>query len=292
MERDEKQLDAEVDIVTPENIAFRYQVAGPFRRLPAYLIDLAIRVAIMVGLSIALYFLGFVLQGLSVTILLVIAFLMEWFYGGIFETMWNGQTPGKRMMGLRVLTADGRPLTSMQAIMRNVLRTVDLFPLVPLNALVPELGPLPIPLFLVGLIVCTMNNRYQRLGDLVCNTIVVIEDRGGLMAAAKLEDPRAAQLAEFLPPNFVVSRTLAQALAIYVERRPYFSLQRRREIAAHIAEPLMAKFGFPPDTSYDLLLCALYHNTFIAERTGDIGGDHRPLGMPEQPQVGGITFLS
>lgn len=296
MDRGEKPLDAEMDVVTPENISFRYQVAGPFRRLPAFLIDLAIRFGVMLALVLVLSFLGFVLQGMAELILLISWFLMEWFYGGLFEGLWGGQTPGKRLMGLRVLTADGHPVTLLQAVIRNLLRIVDFFPMFPLNALFMNQSPFPVPLFLVGLVSCALNDRYQRLGDLVCNTIVVIEDRGGLLATARLEDPRAAQLAQFIPPTFVVNSTLAQSLAIYVERRPYFSLPRRKEIARHIAEPLLARFGFPPDTSYDLLLCALYYNTFIAEKTGEVGGDHRPLGMPEQAggpsPTPGITFLS
>jgi len=86
---------------------------------------------------------------------------------------------------------------------------------------------------------------------------------------ARLEDPRAIQLAAYLPPNFVVSRSLAKSLATYVERRRFFTPPRRREVARHLAIPLLERFGLPPDTSYDLLLCALYYRTFIADRSQD-----------------------
>jgi hypothetical protein len=86
---------------------------------------------------------------------------------------------------------------------------------------------------------------------------------------AKLDDPRAIQLAAYLPPNFVVPRSMARALATYVERRRFFSLPRRREVAKHLAEPLLERFSLPMDTSYDLLLCALYYRTFIADRSQD-----------------------
>ena len=122
---------------------------------------------------------------------------------------------------------------------------------------------------MAGLLTMTMNRRFQRLGDLVCGTMVVIEERHWLTGVAKLEDPRAAQLAEYLPADFRVSRSLAQSLATYVERRRFFSAARRREVARHLAEPLLEQFGMRRDTSHDLLLCALYYRTFVADRAAD-----------------------
>ena len=55
--------------------------------------------------------------------------MLFWFYGGLFETFWNGQTPGKRLLGIRVITLDGQPINALQAILRNVLRIVDAQPL-------------------------------------------------------------------------------------------------------------------------------------------------------------------
>jgi hypothetical protein len=119
------------------------------------------------------------------------------------------------------------------------------------------------------IIVMMLSRKYQRLGDLVAGTIVVVEERQWLTGVAKLDDPRAIQLAAYLPPNFVVSRSLAKVLATYVERRRFFTPPRRREVARHLAIPLLDRFGLPPDTSYDLLLCALYYRTFIADRSDD-----------------------
>ncbi|MCE9527749.1 MAG: RDD family protein, partial [Planctomycetales bacterium] len=172
-------------------------------------------------------------------------------FGGMCETFFNGQTPGKWLLGLRTLTYEGQPISALQAIFRNLMRAADL--------LMP----------LLGLTVMMFNRRFQRLGDLVAGTIVVVEERHWLTGVAKLDDPRAIQLAAYLPPNFVVSRSLARALATYVERRKFFSPPRRREVAKHLAEPLLVKFGLPPDTSYDLLLCSLFYRTFIADRGDD-----------------------
>ena len=263
-----KSIDSTIQIVTPENIAFEYRVAGPFRRLPAFLIDLALR---MVFFFIIMFLLSFVAPlfgaGMTMAFGIVLAFVLEWFYGGLFETFMNGQTPGKWMLGLRVLTIDGQPITGLQAVMRNILRAVDTMPWVSLQALGTDVPIYIFPLFTLGLVSMALNDRYQRLGDLVCGTMVVVEERTWLRGAAKLEDPRAAQLAQLIPANFIMSRTLSRAIALYVDRRERLPVGRRREVARHLAEPLLRQFQLPPDTSYDLLLCALYHRKFIG---GDV----------------------
>src|SRR5262245_17325357 len=251
----DKPLDATIQVVTPENIAFEYRLAGPFRRLPALILDYFIRglaeFALFLGLAFSI---GMVSSGLFLFLFLVVSWVIDWFYGVLFETFMNGQTPGKYIMGLRVLSDNGQPIDGMQAALRNILRVADMF-------------------FAVGLIASFFNTKYKRLGDLVAGTIVVVEERQWLTGVAKLDDPRAIQLAAYLPPNFVVSRSMAKTLATYVERRRYFTPPRRREVARHLAEPLLERFGLPADTSYDLLLCALYYRTFIADR----GQDERML---------------
>jgi uncharacterized RDD family membrane protein YckC len=254
MAKRNEHIDSVIRVVTPENIAFEYRLAGPFRRLPALLIDYAILVAGMIILSIVTSLtVSFLSPGLAMALILLAWFVSQWFYMGLFETYMNGQTPGKRLVGLRVLTTDGQPVNGMQSIMRNFFRGADLFPAMPI----------------IGLVVMSCNQRSQRLGDLVAGTIVVVERNSWLTGVAKLEDHRAIQLASYLPPNFIVSRQLARALATYVERRRFFSPLRRREVARHLGEPLLEKFGLPADTSYDLLLCALYYRTFIADRHED-----------------------
>ena len=270
MANDLDQIDSSVGVVTPENIAIRYQVAGPFRRLPAYVIDVCVRLLVLALIGIVLLFTPIGLLRLG--IFLVIWFAIEWFYGGLFETYWNGQTPGKRAMGIRVLSIDGQPINGMQAILRNILRYVDLMPLLSAESLGVPAAAYVIPSFFVGLVVAATNNRFQRLGDMVCETMVVIDERSWQKEVVKLDDPRAAQLAGYVPANFQASPSLARALAAYVERRKLFSWIRRCEIARHLGEPLLARFGLAADTSYDLLMCALYHRTFIAKGADDEGG--------------------
>jgi uncharacterized RDD family membrane protein YckC len=274
------QIDSTIEIVTPENIAFHYRVAGPFRRFPAFFVDMLVRWALVLVIGIACSAAGMVLGGAAIALLFVTYFVLEWFYGGLFETFMNGQTPGKWALGIRVLSLDGQPINGVQAVMRNVLRFADMMPLISLQVF----GGPPyyvFPTFVLGLLTMTLSRHFQRFGDLVCGTIVVMEERYWLTGVARIEDQRARELAEYLPLDFRVSRSLARALAAYVDRRRFFSSDRRREVARHLAQPLLERFGFPEDTSYDLLLCALYHRTFVARHPGE---------LPE-PDAGGSPFL-
>ncbi|GAA4430362.1 RDD family protein [Bremerella cremea] len=286
-------IDSQFKVVTPENIAFNYQVAGPFRRLLAFLLDLFIRLAVVVAFFILLGVLGvgnaFVQAGLGDLMMALgtlAVFFFNWFYMAAFEYWWNGTTPGKRLLNLRVTTDEGEPINLFQSAVRNLFRYVDMWPMVPLPFawMREQMTADPIVVtFLFALIVPIFNNRFQRIGDLIAGTMVVIEDRSWLMKVAKIEDDRARLLADYIPPNFVAPRSMVKAVATYVERRRYFTTARRREIARHLAEPLLEKFGLPDDTSYDLLLCALYYRTFLSRHSSDgVRDDGQLLQNPEQ----------
>jgi uncharacterized RDD family membrane protein YckC len=95
-----------------------------------------------------------------IAFLILIAFAIVLGYFIIFEWWWNGQTPGKRWLKLRVIREDGRPITFWEAAIRNLLRLVDI---------------LPFPFYSIGLICVFANARDQRVGDLVAGTVVVRE---------------------------------------------------------------------------------------------------------------------
>jgi uncharacterized RDD family membrane protein YckC len=271
-----RQLDSRIEIVTPENIAFHYVLAGPFRRLPAYLIDVAIRLVALVAIGVAAAVAGIAgVGGLGIGVWLVSWFVLSWFYGGLFETLWNGQTPGKRLLGLRVLAVDGRPINALQAVLRNVLRDVDALPMIGYG------GAAGIPLYMLGLVTMAANNRYQRLGDLACGTIVVVEKRSRLRGLAQIAHGEVLEFAQHLPPSFVAGQAMAQALSVYVGRRELFSPARRYELARTLAEPLCERLNLPAYTNPDLLLCALYYRAFIADRPG-AGGDRKSARPPAE----------
>jgi len=254
-------LDTRIEIVTPENIALKYRVAGPFRRLPAYLIDLTIRLAaILITLILLIFVFGIVgLGGVGVGITLVAALLLEWFYGGLFETFWNGQTPGKRLLRIRVLSMDGQPIGGLQAVVRNVLRAVDAMPVFLVQ----------LPTYQLGLLTTAMNNRYQRLGDLAAGTMVVVEEPSYRYGVIRFKELEVLLLAEKIPAHFTANRSLGLALSSYVLRRGGLPWSRRYEIARHLAEPLQARFALPAETNPDLLLCAVYHRVFFAAETAE-----------------------
>ncbi len=251
---DQPPIDGVIEVVTPENIMIHYRAAGPYRRVLAFAIDIT-----LLGVTLAIMWMaiGFVAtslgvgSGLGSGLGLVGMFILWWGWCAIQEAMWNGRTLGKMATGLRVLTIDGQPIQWSHALLRGLMQGIDLSP--------------PI----TGYIVMAMNDRYQRLGDWAAGTIVIKEDRQWLMGVAKIDDPRAIQLAAYLPPDLEVSKTLAKALATYVERRRFFMATRRSEIARHLGAPLLRQFGLPPDTSHDLLLCAMYYRTFIGDHKDD-----------------------
>lgn len=290
------RIDDVIEIPTPEKIAFEYEIAGPVRRLLAWVLDVLLvqlgywAVIIAIGMLFA-WLAGLagavtpalvdLAGGLFTFVALAGSFVVYWFYGAWMEAKFNGQTLGKRWTSLRVLSRDGGAVSSGQAILRNLFRYADLMPIVPVHFFLfdPELVPasefaLPLPTMMTGLIVMTVLPGFRRLGDLVAGTMVVCERGGNLPDAAVFDDPRVAQLAGAVPGSFRVSQRLAAALASYVDRRRRLGPDRSAEIAAHIGPVLVAETGFPADTNHDLLLCGLYYRTFVIAE-----GEHRPRGV-------------
>ena len=262
------KLDTAVTIVTPENIEFSYRLAGPFRRFGAFLIDLLLKIVVFIIVLIFSAFTGISAllgQGLTSFVILVGMFLLDWFYGMVWETMWSGQTPGKRLFSLRVIGCDGRPINGVQAALRNLLRVADLGVPASVQIFSPDAPPgYILPTFTVGLITMSITRRFQRVCDLAADTMVIVEERAWQPLLFKIEDGRAESLAEYIPADFVVPISMAKALSLYVAKRSTLPLSRRYELAKHLADPLIAKFGFLPDTSPDLLLCALYLHAFYS----------------------------
>lgn len=266
-----RPLDTTIEVVTPENIAFQYQLAGPFRRLPAYIIDILVRYAIMLCIAITLWLMiGLlaieILGAFAVGTILVSYFLISWFYGASMETYFNGRTVGKWMFGIRVIDVEGCPITGRRAIIRNLLRVADLAPMAALPQLALDVPPVFfIPTGIIGLITVICTRRMQRLGDVAAGTMVIVDEKIWQLPIAKIDDPRVAPLASFIPGDYTVSRSMARTLAIYVERRHYLTPGRRVEIARHLAIPLIERFDFVPNVDFDLLMLAIYYRTFLAD---------------------------
>jgi uncharacterized RDD family membrane protein YckC len=275
-------LDTTIAVKTPENIAFDYQLAGPFRRLPAYLIDLAVRwgviIGMVAGIAMTIGLLDF--SGLGPFALaagFILYFVISWFYGTILETYFNGRTVGKWACGIRAIDVDGRPISGKRALIRNLLRIADLAPLAAVSQIAEDVPPIfLIPTGMIGLVSMICTRRMQRLGDLAAGTMVIVDERSWRLPVAKVDDPRVPALASFVPGDYRVSRSMARTLAIYAERRHYLTPARRREVARHLTIPLVERFEFRRDIDPDLLMYALYYKTFLSDSSAELA-DLGPL---------------
>jgi len=201
----------------------------------------------------------------SFGLIAIIAALAFWFYGAVCETLRNGQTFGKQMANIRVLSTDGSAIDGVQAMIRNLFRFLDIMPFMPAAIFFVfdyYEDAYRLPLFLAGLICMVMSKKFQRIGDLMAGTMVVLVERDWAPELASFSDPRVAKLAEMIPNDFVVSPSMAKALAAFVEATPRLGPEHSSEIAGRLATPLKETFEFPKDMDATLLLCALYFKTF------------------------------
>lgn len=298
MQPESEKLDCYVKVVTPENIEFEYALAGPYQRLPAFLFDVGVRVLVY----IALMFIGAMVlslvplgEGLVMVLAFLTFFAMSWFYGVFFEARFNGRTPGKMVFKLRAISTDGRPINASQAALRNMLRLADMNVLLSFQIFSPEAPPFyAIPTMIFGLICMTFTRRMQRIGDLAAGTMVVSEHQKSTPWNLQPEDLRAFGLAELIPASFQPSSTLAQTIGLYMENRRRLNPLRRNDVAKHLADPLIRQFELLPDTSPDLLLCALYVRTFMSEEQRETGRQRmRELTQPRHAnaQLGSAGML-
>lgn len=275
-------LDTTIGVVTPENIAFEYQLAGPFRRLPAYAIDVAVRWIAIAILAIGINLLGALINysllgPFAIAAGFITYFLISWFYGTVMETYFNGRTVGKWACGIRVIDVEGRPISGRRALIRNLLRIADMGPMYAISNLSEDVPPIfMVPTGMIGLATMMMTRRMQRLGDLAAGTMVIIDERVWKMPVTKVEDPRFPALAAYLPADFRISRSMARTLAVYAERRQFLTPARRREIARHLTVPLSDRLEFRQDMDPDFLMRLLYYKAYLADRS-DVVPDHASL---------------
>ena len=287
-------IDTMMLVKTPENISFQYEISGPFYRFIAYLADLVfafggyfaaigllyfllIMTALLIGSAIGNIPQFFELfAGVVFGLVLVGFFVVYWFYGAYMETRFNGQTLGKRLCGIRVISVDGHAIDGVQATLRNFFRFLDIMPIVPLQMLFGLEAQVlfAIPTFLRGLVVMSLNRKFQRVGDLVAGTVVIFEEKKHRPDLIEFEDERVPKLAELIPADFVASRGLTQVVAEFAEERKYLAPQRSADIAKHLAGPLMDRFGILGNTDPDLFMCSLYHRLFVNQegREPQLGG--------------------
>ncbi|UOG90933.1 MAG: RDD family protein [Candidatus Thiothrix sulfatifontis] len=197
------KLDTTYTVNTPEGIALQLSPAGPAPRLLAWLVDLLLR-----GLVSALLFIGLALLGeMGIGIALILTFLLEWFYPVYFELRHQGQTPGKKMLDIYVAHADASPITFSASLVRNLLRVVDFLPL----------------LYGFGLASMLLNQRFQRLGDLAANTVVLHKIRA--------DTPNPMSAVEAIRPEVTLTLPEQQAIMLFAQRSHTLAPARLDELA-------------------------------------------------------------
>jgi uncharacterized RDD family membrane protein YckC len=224
-------LDTTAEIETPEHVRFRYHVAGPAKRALAYLIDLLVRGAIVVGIAFVAGLSGLAgggeLAQASTGIVLFVYWAVDWTYYVFFETLWNGRTPGKRALNLRVITESGHPLRFWDSVLRNLVRAADFLPFA----------------YAIGLVVMGRDARFRRLGDMAAGTIVVVEERSSVAGPLVVDPPPSPAELRALPQRLPLSGDELDAIELFLRRAGKLSRGRELELAEMAAPVFAARLG-------------------------------------------------
>jgi uncharacterized RDD family membrane protein YckC len=235
-------LDDELVIETPERVELHYILANVGNRFLAAAIDHLIQagasVALLVITGLMTSWNFFSSIGAWTAALMVLSlFLIYWGYFVAFETLWNGQTPGKRIMRLRVVREDGRPVRFFEVFVRNLLRlTIDFQPL---------------PSYAVGVISIIFSTRSKRIGDFVAGTVVVKErateapSLDEIIKISEIEQQRTerAAPAPFSANTRLLTERELRAVETFLKRRFELPAPSRLALASRIAQPIAAKLG-------------------------------------------------
>jgi uncharacterized RDD family membrane protein YckC len=232
-----------LEIQTPENVAFGYQIAGIGSRFLASLLDTMIIVLLQVVVLIVLTLIIRSVDGsvfsdqISAWVYAIFGLVAAVFYWGyyvFFEMLWNGQSPGKRWVGLRVIRGDGTPITLSESLIRNLARLVDFLPAA----------------YGIGIVTMFIDKQSRRLGDLAAGTLVV-QDR----APITMQDLAVKRTVHLRPwanvslDGFPIERLTNNDLSLiedFLLRRD--QLTHREALAIQILNTLYQRLGLPLPT--------------------------------------------
>ena len=261
-----------LEIETPERVRIRYELAGIGSRFAAGTIDVLLLGFLWVVLGLVLVFAAGVTQRQIEEEWRVIA-LAAWgvalaitwsFYLG-FELLWDGQTPGKRVMRLRVVSDEGGPAPASAIVVRNVLRVADMLPAVFVHTL--------------GGIVMFVNGRSKRIGDLAAGTVVV-QEREVVLSLDRL--PRGVM--DELSGDELSGDDRAR-LKQFVSRRREMRAESRAHVAELLAADLRERHDLP-DTDAESLLVLLAGGRRPSELR-DLRGPTLEADEPPPPRADG-----
>jgi uncharacterized RDD family membrane protein YckC len=216
-------------IDTPEHIALEFTLASAGSRFLALAVDTLIQAGVFVAVSLLALGIATV-AAIAVrdfapwvlAILVFSGFILYYAYFAFFEAIWSGQTPGKRIVGLRVIATSGRPLGVFEAILRNLLRIVDQMPVI----------------YAVGIFSVFLTERNQRLGDLAAGTVVVHDRQIDREALGRAPSSTTVRLgAARLTPEEV------QTIETFLRRRDDLPYEMRDKSGGQLAKHVRARLG-------------------------------------------------
>lgn len=248
------------EIVTPDAVALALEPATVGSRGAAYLVDLAILTTGIFALSVAeavFGFGGFVPGWAGIVVVLLLAFVWQFGYPIGFETTWRGRTPGKALLGLRVVTVEGAPVRVRHAAIRATVGLLEL---------TATLGA-------VAIVSSFASARGQRLGDLAAGTVVVRERRAG----------PGMQVERFVPPpGFEPYTAQLDASAVgtaeyatirdTLRRAPTLPSEARRRVTEQLASALLGRVTPPPPAGLDAESWLHCVAAAVQARPGSLGG--------------------
>jgi uncharacterized membrane protein SpoIIM required for sporulation/uncharacterized RDD family membrane protein YckC len=251
--------DRQVDVETPEHVAIGYELADLGSRFTAMLLDYLLLVGAQLGIMLALLIGAWALggsasslAGVGIALTVAAMFVMQWGYFVLYEGLRDGQTPGKRRMGIRVVQDGGFPVTLQGAAVRNLIRIIDIQ---------------PVPSCMLGGLCMTLHPQTKRLGDLAAGTVVV-RDRSGQRIPE--EAPAAEAVAAQGPPRLTDEEFAA--LAMFVDRRRDLEPAVRGQLARTLLSRMARPFAEDPRrgtlAAEDFLLAAHADETARRQASG------------------------
>lgn len=232
-------MDRDLDVRTPESIVFSYRLAGLGSRFLALAIDLVLQVALLLALVVGLTMIAAKLpnsdhptggpvekfaEALVVAAIVAVVFAIFFGYFIIIEALWNGQTPGKKALGIRVVRDGGYPLDFGASIVRNLIR----------------MGEMIAFFYLFSAVSTLLSPENKRLGDYAAGTIVVRDD--SLKLSPKLRE--ASKEPNYASTHYLTGEERA-LIKRFLDRRDALDLGRRRELAAALSARVRDRV--PPD---------------------------------------------
>jgi uncharacterized RDD family membrane protein YckC len=244
-----------ITFVTPENITVTYQVAGFASRFMATVIDLALQFALLLiafmimRISMGLSSVAGGVFGVLTFVAIIAVFVVMFGYATLFEMLWGGRTPGKRLFGLRVIREGGYPINMLASCIRNVLRFID-FGIVPLSGATPLiLCGLP------GLLCIFFSPQYKRIGDYAAGTLVIVEAGSTPFGTRRASTPASLAVTAFYPYVKNLDRLTVEEYRIirrFTSRRAELDLVVQASIGERLARPLIQKLDMQAPIAFQL----------------------------------------